>query len=410
MKILRSSKNTRDAPLAELTQLRVQLAESDAMLRAIRSGEVDTVTVGGKQGDRVFTLDGAEHAYRTLIESMSEGALMLTADKDILYANQCFARMIKCPLEQVTGGSFRRFLSTADQARLRPLMKRSAHLGSKIQMLLKAGDGSQLPVQISVCELAGEGSRQVTIGMVVADMTQARHTEERMRALTHRVMQVQEAERGRVALELHDNITQILCAVALRFQALTESLSTTDGRARQEAEKLREMLSETVDEVERIARNLRPSILDQLGLVAVLHATSTEFAKRTGVAVKLTAAEFATRLPPDTEVALYRILQEALKNVEQHARARRVAVHVTTPGEVVQLTIKDDGIGFEPRLHPFAGRGKRGLGLLGMRERATYAGGTLTIKSVRHTGTEIEVRIPLTSLALSAEPHRGVGH
>jgi PAS domain S-box-containing protein len=118
------------------------------------SGEVDSVMVAGKQGPQVFTLEGAEHAYRVLIESMNEGALTLTADKTILYANQCFARMVKCPLEQVTGSSFRRFLSAEDRATLRPLLKRADKSGSKIQVLLNAGDGSQMPAQISIRPLA----------------------------------------------------------------------------------------------------------------------------------------------------------------------------------------------------------------------------------------------------------------
>src|SRR5476649_1590489 len=102
--------------------------------------------VAGKQGPQVFMLDGAEHAYRVLIESMNEGAVTLTADKMILYANQCFAKMVKCPLEQVIGGSFRRFLSLEDRATLRPLVRRPGKSGSKIQVLLIAGDGSQMPV------------------------------------------------------------------------------------------------------------------------------------------------------------------------------------------------------------------------------------------------------------------------
>src|ERR1017187_5590795 len=125
--------------------LRTQLAEAEETLRAIRTGEVDTVLVAGKQGPQVFTLKGAEHAYRVLIESMNEGALTITADKMILYANHCFARMVKCPLEQVMGGSFRRFLYAADRATLRPLMKRADPSGSKIQVLLNAGDGSHMP-------------------------------------------------------------------------------------------------------------------------------------------------------------------------------------------------------------------------------------------------------------------------
>ncbi|MDB6020953.1 MAG: histidine kinase, partial [Pedosphaera sp.] len=159
--------------------------------------------------------------------------------------------------------------------------------------------------------------------------------------------------------------------------------------------KLRELLGHAAEEVERISRNLRPSVLNELGLVEVLRDTSTEFAKRTGVSLKLTFAQLTARLPANTELTLYRILQEALKNVEQHAHARHVAVCLRHQDAFIQLMIKDDGTGFDPDHHPARRKGKGGLGLLSMRERATYVGGALTVKSVRLAGTEIEVRIPL---------------
>ena len=165
--------------------------------------------------------------------------------------------------------------------------------------------------------------------------------------------------------------------------------------------KLSEMLGQTVEEVQRIARNLRPSVLDQLGLVAALRATTTEFADRTGVAVKLACAQLTARLPADTELTLYRILQEALRNVEKHARARHVTVRLRQR-TFIQLAINDDGIGFDPEHHAARRKGKGGLGLLSMRERATYVGGAFKIKSVRGAGTEIEVLIPLPPSATAA--------
>ena len=390
------------AKAGELAELRVRLAEAQEVLRAIRTGEVDTMVVEGKQGPQVFTLKGAEHAYRVLIESMNEGALTLTAKGVILYANRCFARMVQCPLEQVMGSSFRRFLSAADRATLRSLLKRAGKSGSKIQVLLHAGDGSKMPAQISIRPLAKNGFNRATIGLVVTDMTEARRNEEMLRALTHRVVQVQEAERGRVALELHDNITQLLCGVLFHSQALADSLSAArDGPAKGEAMKLREMLGQTAEEVERISRNLRPSVLDQLGLIDALHATGMEFAKRTGVSVKLACVELAARLPADTELALYRIVQEALKNVEKHARAHHVTVRLRLR-TFVELAIDDDGIGFDPEHHAARRKGKGGLGLLSMRERATYVGGAFKIISVRGAGTKIEVRIPLPATATAA--------
>jgi two-component system, NarL family, sensor kinase len=393
---------TAGRPPREVAALRARLADAEETLRAIRTGEVDTVVVAGKQGPQVFTLEGADHAYRVLIESMNEGALTLRADKTILYANRCFARMVKCPLEQVIGNSFRRFISAADRATLRSLMKRARKSGSKIQIHLHAGDGSQIPVNISLRPLPKNGSQKAAIGMVVTDMTEARRTEELLRALTQRVVQVQEAERGRVALELHDHITQLLCAVLVLSKVLADKLQANDGPSRREAMKLREILGQTAEAVERISRNLRPSVLDELGLVAVLRDTSTEFANRTGVLLKLACVQLTARLPADTELTLYRILQEALNNVQKHARARHVAVHLTRQGDSVQLTIKDDGIGFDTKHHEARLKKKGVLGLFGMRERAAYVGGILTVKSGPRAGTEIEVRIPLPPEAKAA--------
>lgn len=401
----------------ERTGLRTRLADAEETLRAIRTGEVDAVVVAGNHGPQVFTLKGAEHAYRVLIESMNEGALTLTADKLILYANPCFARMVKCPVQQVMGSSFRRFLSVEDRGRLRLLLKRAAKSGSKIQVLLIASDGSQVPAHISIRRLTKNvsKSKKTTIGMVVTDMTEARRNEEMLRALSHRLVEAQEAERGRVAVELHDQITQLLCAILVRSQTLANKLLVREGPAKREAVKLREMLGQAAEEVQRISRNLRPSILDELGLAAVLHDTSMEFAERTGVSVDLARVQLTARLSASTELTLYRILQEALRNVEKHARAHHVSVCLKQQGDFVQLAIIDDGIGFDPG-HLQTKRNERGgLGLLGVRERATYVGGALEVKSAPRAGTEIVVRIPcrpmprgLTDQQTSASMGRGL--
>lgn len=378
-----------------MAALRTRLAEADALLRAIRLGEVDAVVVAGRKGPQVFTLQGANHAYRLLIESMSEGALMLAPDKTVLYANQCFARMVRCPLEHVIGGSFRRFLSDPDLAALRPLLQKTRRTAAKLQVQLKAGDGTQLPVQISIRRLARNGFDRAPIGLVVTDLTEARRAEDLLRALTHRVVQVQEKERGRVALELHNHITQLLCAVLFRSQALVISLAGRTGAARREAKTLHRMVGQAAGEVERISRDLRPGVLDHLGLASVLRDTGREFARRTGVPVRLAGVRLTGRLPAATELALYRILQEALRNVEQHAHARHVTVDLGLRDDSVQLAINDDGVGFSPDRLATGKKGQDGLGLLGMRERATHLGGTLTIRSLRRAGTEIEARIPV---------------
>jgi two-component system NarL family sensor kinase len=382
--------------------LRARLSEAEDTLLAIRSGDVDAVVVSGKNGDQIFTLEGAGHAYRMLIESMNEGALTLTADKTILYANQCFAGMVKHPLEQVIGGSFLRFLSNEGKAAFKPRPKGSDKAGAKFQVMLVASDGSLVPAQVSTRELASNGPSRANLGVVITDMTEGRRVEEQLRELTHRVVQVQEAERGRVALELHDNITQLLCAVVFRSQALAITLSGHDGSEKADAVKLREMLENTASEVERISNKLTPNVLNQLGLVGALHEAQAEFAYRTGLSVKLTCVPFVALLAPETELALYRIVQEALGNVEKHAKATNVTLWLGQRGDVIRLAIHDDGSGFDQgRVQTMQGE-KGGLGLHSMRERAAYVGGSLRIKSSPRGGTEIEVLVPRPLAELSA--------
>ena len=395
MKIILPNNSSRAALNRQVTGLRAQLAESEETLSAVRAGDVDTLMVAGWEGPQVFTLQGAEEPYRALIESMNEGALTISGDKTILYANECFARMVDCPLEQVIGGSLRRFLAITDRTKLRPLLLKPRPAGYKIHLVLHAATGGSLPVQISIRPLARIGSRNATIGMVVTDLSESRRNEEMLQALSHRLVQAQETERGRVALELHDHITQLLCAVLVRCQNLTDKLPAGAGPARAEAAQLRQLLGRTADEVERISRDLRPSVLEELGLPAVLRDSSYQFTVRTGVPVHLACVNLPARLAPEVELALYRILQEALKNIEQHARARAVSVRLTRPRGFVQLEITDDGIGFNPDHPPARSTVNRRLGLLGMRERATYVGGVLLVKSRRPAGTRINIRIPL---------------
>jgi signal transduction histidine kinase len=256
----------------------------------------------------------------------------------------------------------------------------------------------------------GLGAPRLSPSRKVAELQsrldEANATLRAVRALTNRVVQVQEEERGRVAFELHDNITQLLCAVIFRSQALADRLTARDDPSRKEALKVRDMLGNTAEEVERITHDLVPSLLEHLGLVAVLGDARAQFASRTGVAIKLTCNQLTARLPADAELALYRILQESLRNVERHSQARNVSVRLSQQGAFAQLVISDDGIGFNQENASGSRKGNGSLGLLSMRERATYVGGALTIRSILHGGTEIEVMVPLAPSGRAAAKRR----
>lgn len=335
-----------------------------------------------------------EPVFRLLLESMNEGAVVMTADGMILYANPCFARLVKCPLHEVMMGSVARFLSAADLAVLAPLLKRRTRSDSKLLVSLQTMDGSHVPTHVWVRPISGGHSgRNRTIGMVVTDVTDLEPGEALLRSLTHRVVQAHEVERGQVALQLHERITQMLCGILFRCQSLAAQLPPNQGGVHDEAMRITRMLGEAAEEVERISHDLRPSVLDNLGLVAALGATHAEFVARTGTALKVSLMPLTDRLSPEADIALYRIHQEALKNIEQHARARHVGVELTQHQGTVQLTIRDDGTGFHD-LPSSAARKTQGLGLLSMRERAAAVGGILKVESVRDKGTLVQAQIP----------------
>ena len=388
-------RSSRAAPSEVITELRARLDEAEDTLRAIRGGGVDALVVAGRGGPRVYTLEGADHAYRLLIESMNEGALVLTAKAMILYANRRFARMLKRPLARIMGHSIYQYLTKADQEALRPLLKPRAKPTSPIQVLLQTTDRLQIPAQISVRRLARKNSDGSAFSVVVTDMTEARRSESMLRSLSHSLLRVQETERRRLAVTLHDRATQNLVALLIRLRMLADKLPAPADALRGEVAEIIGLVGDTADFVERISRNLRPSVLEILGLVPALRAAIAAFVKRTNISVTLACARVTAPLSAETELVLYRILEEALKNLEKHADAHKATVRLRQEGAAVELVIKDDGVGFDSD-HPRAGgKRKNGMGLIALRERAASVGGALRIKSRRGAGTEIKARIPV---------------
>jgi signal transduction histidine kinase len=212
--------------------------------------------------------------------------------------------------------------------------------------------------------------------------------------LSARLMAVQEAERRRLARELHDEFGQALTAVNAYLWLIerqppgdTQLLRTRTGEARR-------VIATTLGAMRELSQLLRPSVLDTLGLVASLETLLRHFRDRHGIATNLTTDGLPDRLPADIETALYRITQEALTNVARHARASRVRVVLAATDEDVRLEIEDDGVGLPPRS---AGEGETGIGLVGIRERVRSLRGNLTI--VSRGGVRLTARVPLRAAA-----------
>jgi signal transduction histidine kinase len=203
-----------------------------------------------------------------------------------------------------------------------------------------------------------------------------------------RVVTAQEAERRRLARELHDETGQALTSILLGLRTVEEA-QTRDQR-REAMDTVRELVRATLQDVRQLAVDLRPTALDDFGLVPALERLAHGFSETTGIQLDFQSALPPERLPPETETALYRIVQEALTNIVKHARASRVSVLLARRPSSVTLVIEDDGVGFE-----VAAARPEALGLLGMRERVSLLGGRLTIESTPDAGTTCIAEVPL---------------
>src|SRR3989304_3995286 len=181
MRQLRKRSQARKEPLLEVNALRARLKEAEDALRAIRSGEVDATVIPAPQGDRVFTLRGAERPYRIFVEKMNEGALTLKADGTILYANQCFAKMVRMPLNTVIGSSIHALVTLADQQRFEILVHQGLTRTSKGEIALRAADGTLVPTTCSLNALPMPEAEGVCL--IATDITDRKQREEAMARL-----------------------------------------------------------------------------------------------------------------------------------------------------------------------------------------------------------------------------------
>ena len=208
------------------------------------------------------------------------------------------------------------------------------------------------------------------------------------RDAVRRVVQAQEAERSRLARELHDETGQALTSILLGLKPLEEALA--DHPARAALAELREHVVSALQDVRRLAVELRPAVLDDFGLVPALERLTDAFAEQSDVRVDFHSALGGLRLPGEVETTLYRVVQESLTNIVKHASAHNVSVSIARRGSTVAAVIEDDGAGFDQR----AVR-EEGVGLLGMRERLSFVDGRLEIESRPGAGTTIVAEVPL---------------
>jgi signal transduction histidine kinase len=223
-------------------------------------------------------------------------------------------------------------------------------------------------------------------------MIDRKRKEEEISGLSGRLLEAQEQERSRIARDLHDDISQRLALLVNDLVEIEGKLPKSAADARQSIHEIGQRASEICTDIQDISHQLHPSKLQYLGLATAAKLFCKEFTEHEKLAVDFRSVDMPTNVPAEISLCLFRVLQEALHNAAKHSGASQIEVRLRgVPGEI-QLTIRDRGVGFDPKT---AEKGK-GLGLISIRERVGLVGGEFSIFSKPHSGTEINVRVPVS--------------
>jgi PAS domain S-box-containing protein len=383
---------TKKHPFLEVEDLRIRLEEAEETLSAIRRGEVDGLVVSGPGGDQVFTLKGTDRSYRFFVEAMNEGALTLSFDGTILYCNDRFAEMVKTPYQQIIGDSIYRFLASPDA--FEPAFQRGKAENSKTEVPLKRKDGQLVPVSLSLNPMQEDEVPGVC--MVVTDLTEhmraddaLKDSEQRLRSLSSKLLSAHEEERKRIAGELHDSVASLIGAVRFSIEKMLDQVEKDEG-LRAGLRDLVSMVQQVSQETRRIMSALRPSVLDDLGIVPAISWLCREYEKiYSHISVEKQIGVSEQEVPDSLRTPIFRISQEAMNNVAKHSKASHMDLSLQKTNRAIELSIRDNGQGFDLETV------QKGMGLSTMIERAQLSGGSFDLESALEKGTLIRVSWPI---------------
>lgn len=274
--------------------------------------------------------------------------------------------------------------------------------GGEIGAMARALEHMRVQLLGLIADLAASNS---TLESRVATRTEElRRQSELTQLLLGRLITAQEDERARLARELHDEVGQMLTAVQLGLDRLSKALPADPAGPREQLGDVRALIAQTLADLRRLIADLRPGVLDQLGLVPALHWVAEHTIAPLGMQVVVDDSALRERLPTPIETVLFRIGQEAIHNIARHSGAGTVRIGLAHEGDEAVMTISDDGRGFNPNEVAPADDRRRGLGLAGMAERATLAGGHVIITSAPGQGTTLRVVVPLAVKAVEEKP------
>lgn len=339
----------------------------------------------------------SERSYRGLFEAALDAIWVHDLEGNILKVNKATEKLTGLSAEELAKGNVQTFLS-AEGLRLvkeirRKLLKGKATTQPYEHHLIKK-DGTEATLMVTTSPIFSDG-KVVAFQNIARDITEEKRMQENLRYYLQEITKAQEEERKRIARELHDSTAQTLIALLHQLENLLGDEAAMPVREAKTLWSLYEQIRDVLREVRHFSRDLRPSILDDLGLLPALEWVTGELQKEYGVHTTLKVTGSERRFSPEAELTLFRIVQEALRNIAKHAQASKAEVNFHFDKRKVRVAITDDGIGFEPpeSLGDLLHAGK--LGLAGMRERVQLLDGSLKLKSEVGKGTTLVASAPI---------------
>ena len=272
----------------------------------------------------------------------------------------------------------------------------SRRMGQQLVLVGLRANGEEFPIEASISRALVSG--EVAFSVILRDVTErvrASHALEQakteLQLMSRAAIQVREEEKTRVSRELHDELGQKLTALKMDLRYLGANVDAREPKQAEALQRMQKLLDETVANTRRIASNMRPLMLDDLGLCAALEWQMQQFLQRNPMQHSLDLCAELDQLPPETATHVFRIVQEALNNVAKHARASKVEISLQLKDDFVEISVIDNGIGMQNNL----GKNGRQLGLLGMRERAYATGGSSELQAADGGGVALRVRLSL---------------
>lgn len=359
---------------------------------------IDNVRLYQREREIAQQLRESEQNYRDLFDNASDAIFVHDTKGSIVAVNKAFARLTGYTQGELNGMSIDGLL-VPESLRIEKEMEQRQLVGEladgPFELTLVRRDGTEVVIELAA-RLITSGGQPVGFQHIARDVTEQRRRRDSLRFYIRGITKAQEEERKRVARELHDDTAQALVALSRDLDDLTSGGEPLPKRDVERLERLRQKTNDILEGVRRYSQDLRPSVVDDLGLLPGLEWLAGELSRQHGISTGVKVLGEKLRLEPESELALFRIAQEALNNVWKHSRATEAEILLEFAQDRVKMAVSDDGRGFEQSdsIGDLPSRGK--LGLAGMQERARLLGGSLTIQSEPGKGTKVNVEIPIS--------------